>query len=108
MHRTRFYRAELRGTAAWEHDLEQGIMAGYPHPDTLGTAQSLPSLGPQKSFAAGMLKPEMSGSKAWGSASFVTAPDGTPILPSSASIRPKAKVSPVSLAAPSISKSQGC
>lgn len=91
--RTRFYRAELRGTAAWEHDLEQGTALGHPQLEasmSLGTAQSL---GPQKSFASGLMRPEMSSSmKAWGSASFVMAPDGTPILPSATSIRPKAKV----------------
>lgn len=91
--RTRFYRAELRGTAAWEHDLEQGTALGHPQLEasmSLGTAQSL---GPHKSFASGLMRPEMSSSmKAWGSASFVMAPDGTPILPSATSIRPKAKV----------------
>ena len=31
-------------------------------------------------------------SKAWASANLVMAPDGTPIMPSSTSVRPKAKV----------------
>ena len=94
--RTRFYRAELRGTAAWEQELEQGIALGHPHLEAsaaLGAAQSVHGLGPQKSFASGLMRSEVSASsKAWGSANFVMAPDGTPILPSATSIRPKAKV----------------
>ena len=112
--RTRFYRAELRGTAAWEHDLEQVSALGRSQssatlgqsPSALGQSQtalgagvqSLPSLSQSKSFASGLLKPEgssMSGSKAWGSANFVRAPDGTPILPSATSVRPKAKVTAI-------------
>ncbi|DBA90981.1 TPA: hypothetical protein ACH3X2_004190 [Trebouxia sp. C0005] len=93
--RTRFYRAELRGTAAWEQELEHGTALGHPHLEAsaaLGTAQSVHSLGPQKSFASGLMRCEVSASsKAWGSANFVMAPDGTPILPSATSIRPKAK-----------------
>jgi len=94
--RTRFYRAELRGTAAWEQELEQGTALGHPQLEAsaaLGDAQSVHGLGPQKSFASGLMRYEVStSSKAWGSANFVMAPDGTPILPSATSIRPKAKV----------------
>lgn len=101
MFRTRFYRAELRGTAAWEQELEQGTALGHPQLEAsaaLGTAQSVHSLGPQKSFASGLMRSEVSASsKAWGSANFVMAPDGTPILPSATSIRPKAKVEVVAL-----------
>lgn len=87
--RTRFYRAELRGTAAWEHDLEQGM----PHSQA-SLAASSPSLGPPNALASGLSKAEVSGSsKAWGSASIVMASDGTPIMPSATIIRPKAKVS---------------
>ncbi|KAL0031473.1 hypothetical protein WJX77_002181 [Trebouxia sp. C0004] len=93
--RTRFYRAELKGTAAWEQELEQGTALGRPQLEAsaaLGAAQSVHSLGPQKSFASGLMRSEVSSSsKAWGSANFVMAPDGTPILPSATSIRPKAK-----------------
>lgn len=87
--RTRFYRAELRGTAAWEHDLEQGM----PHSQA-SLAASSPSLGGPNALASGLSKAEVSGtSKAWGSANIVMASDGTPIMPSSTIVRPKAKVS---------------
>ena len=95
--RTRFYRAELRGTAAWEHDLEHGMQQSEAT-IAAGTSPGLvpfsPSLGPHNSLASGLFKPEVSGmNKAWGSANLVMAPDGTPIMPSSTTVRPKAKVS---------------
>ncbi|KAL3152291.1 hypothetical protein ABBQ32_001362 [Trebouxia sp. C0010 RCD-2024] len=94
--RTRFYRAELRGTAAWEHDLEQGM----PHSQA-SLAASSPSLGPPNALASGLSKAEVSGSsKAWGSASIVMASDGTPIMPSATIIRPKAKGMVTGLALP--------
>ena len=95
--RTRFYRAELRGTAAWEHDVEQGhAEQSLTHAPglELGIAQSLPSVEASRTAGSSSLHLDLSfASKAWGSASFVTAPDGTPILPSTALIRPKAKAS---------------
>ena len=87
--RTRFYRAELRGTAAWEHDLEQGL-----HQSQASLAAPSPGLGSANALASGLSKAEVWGmSKAWGSANIVLASDGTPIMPSSTSVRPKAKVS---------------
>lgn len=71
----------------------QPLAAALPS-DTLAPAQSLPNLTASKTASSGSLHLDLSfASKAWGSASFVMAPDGTPILPSCASIRPKAKVS---------------
>ena len=85
--RTRFYRAELRGTAAWEHDLEQGMQS------QASLAASSPGLGPINTLSSGLFRSEASGmSKAWGSANIVMASDGTPIMPSSTTVRPKAKV----------------
>lgn len=87
LYRTRFYRAELRGTAAWEHDLEQGMQS------QASLAASSPSLGPPNALSSGLFRTEASGmSKAWGSANIVMASDGTPIMPSSTTVRPKAKV----------------
>lgn len=57
-------------------------------------AASSPSLGAATALASGLAKSEVSGmSKAWGSANIVMASDGTPIMPSSTTVRPKAKVS---------------
>ena len=85
--RTRFYRAELRGTAAWEHDLEQGMQS------QASLAASSPGLGPINTLSSGLFRSEASGmSKAWGSANIVMASDGSPIMPSSTTVRPKAKV----------------
>ena len=56
-------------------------------------AASSPSLGPPSAFASGLFSSEASGmSKAWGSANIVMASDGTPIMASSTTVRPKAKV----------------
>ena len=72
----------------------QALTAGLPS-EPLGTAQSLPSLTASRSAGPGGLHLDLSfASKAWGSASFASAPDGTPILPASTVVRPKAKVNP--------------
>lgn len=72
----------------------QALTAALPS-ESLGTAQSLPSLTASRLAGPGGLHLDLSfASKAWGSASFATAPDGTPILPASTVVRPKAKVNP--------------
>lgn len=78
--------------------MEQGHSGQVPGPalpsGTLGTSHSLPSLTASRTAGTAGLHLDLSfASKAWGSASFVMAPDGTPILPASTLIRPKAKVS---------------
>ena len=56
-------------------------------------AASSPSLGPPNALSSGLFRTEASGmSKAWGSANIVMASDGTPIMPSLTTVRPKAKV----------------
>ena len=81
--------------------MEQGHSGQVPGPalpsETLGTSHSLPSLTASRTAGtagtAGLHLDLSFASKAWGSASFVMAPDGTPILPASTLIRPKAKAS---------------
>ena len=83
--RTRFYKAELQGSAAFDSNLEFGADSQAQVPSS-----TLPLLGKTSVSIASVMSSRLV-TKVWGSEPVVIGADGLPVLESLAH-RPKAKV----------------
>ena len=83
--RTRFYKAELQGSAAFDSNLEFGADSQSQVPSS-----TLPPLGKSSVINASVMSSRLV-TKVWGSEPVVIGADGLPVLESLAH-RPKAKV----------------